>query len=228
MSHPIHSVQYVRKKYKTYQFISVLFAIITIVAAISAAITGFRITQLNNRQGESISLQKPESSNADEFKAEIKALKKKSIGYQKKLASEKSRVKSLSAKIETLENELKKSSELPKTDSAPAAGSNTGEAAGPEASAPTDVENTKPISPESPLSAEPIAPQSKEGVESPAIIDSQIPRKDMAPKPESIPSASPMTTVKPPPATESDPGTEDKTPPPAPATQPAVAPQTGP
>lgn len=186
MNHPIHSVQYVRKKYKTYQFISVLFALITIVAAISATITGFRITQLIDHQKETISLQKTKTADLNELQAEIKALKKESIGYQKELASEKKRVKSLSAKIETLKNELKKISDLPVAKSTPRSGSIAGDAAGPERSASTDAD------------------------------------------PESIPSASPMTTVKPPSATASDPGTMDDTPPPATATQPAVAPATDP
>ena len=226
MSHPIHSVNYVRKKYKTYQLISIIFAVITIAAALSAAVTGFRITRMNNRQKEALSLQRPEVTDLNELKAEIKALKKESIGYQKQLASEKKRVKSLSAKIETLENELTKTSELPKTETAPAAESNTeaaADAAGLGAAAPIAAEDTV-----STIIPTPSAPQEKEALESPPTIDSQTPHKDKAPASGSIPSAPPVTTVKPPPATESDSGTEDKTPPPAPAAQPEVAPDTGP
>ena len=227
MSYPSHSVQYVRKKYKTYQFISVVFAVITIVAALSAAITGFRITQLHNRQNNALSRQATDAANTEELKAEIKALKNESIANQKQLASEKSRVKTLSAKIEALENQLQKSSRTMKLEPAPAteAGPKTdAETVGPEASAPTVEEATKPILPESPTAAEPRSQQSKEAVESPAVLDPQTLPKNTAPATGSVPPASPKSTVETTPATVSEPGAEVKKPPPASATQPSAVP----
>jgi hypothetical protein len=234
MRYHIHSVQYVRKKYKTYQFISVVFAGITIVATLSAAITGLRITQLHNRQNDTLSHQGTDTANTEKLKAEIKALKKESIANQKQLTTEKSRVKTLSAKIEALENQLHKSSRTKEMESAPAidspaTGAKTkagAHAAGADASEPTVVEDTKPNSPEIPLAAEPRAPQSKEADQPPSILDPQSLSKDTAPETGSVPPTSPMTTVETNPVTASEPGAEEKKPPAASATQPPVVPET--
>lgn len=202
MSPSIHSVQYVRKKYKTYQLITFLFAVITIVAALAAAVSGHRITQLNALQKKSLEDQRAEAVNADQLKAEIKALKKESSGYQKQVASEKNRIKALSAKIEALEKELNKTSRTEATETAPAV-----------------VESTKPVLPEEPVAAEPQKPQPGQIVEPSAPMEAQTPPENMTPQTEALPSAQPMTIIENPPAVESHGNVEDKTPPSAPAAQ---------
>lgn len=174
MSPSIHSVQYVRKKYKTYQFITFLLALITIVAALAAAISGYRITQLNALQKKSLENQKAEAVNADQLKAEIKALKKESSGYQKQLASEKKRIKAFSAKIETLEKELNKTSQTEATETAPAV-----------------VESTKPVLPEASVAAESQEPQPGQIVEPSATMEAQTPPENTTPQTEALPSAQP-------------------------------------
>ena len=159
--------------------ISTIFVVITIAVAISAAVTGLRITRLNDRQKEALSLEKTAAANLNKLKVEIEALKKESIGYQKQLASEKKRVKSLSAKIETLENELDKMSELPQTETAP-----TG-----------DGDTVSTIISKPPTPPTPSAPQEKEALESLPAIDSDPGTGDEAspPAPAAQPAVVPDT-----------------------------------
>ena len=49
MQQPTDSVQYMRKKYKTFQILTAIFGTITVLAALTAAITGLRITVLYDR-----------------------------------------------------------------------------------------------------------------------------------------------------------------------------------
>ena len=108
MNHPIHSIQYIKKKYKTYQVITIIFVTATILTAITAAVSGVRISRMQLRLEKAVISTENKSNNEGVLESQISELKAQLTENDQQLSAEKQQSKNLMKKVIELEADLKK------------------------------------------------------------------------------------------------------------------------
>ncbi len=113
MSVPIHSIQHIKSKYKKFQLIAIIFALITLVAFILATLSSFLLANLTKKRA-SAAIQQQLSN--EELRKQIgtlkdqqrqtEVLKTKLTATQKRLSESRHTIKNLESKIQSLEAEL--------------------------------------------------------------------------------------------------------------------------
>lgn len=107
MTRSTHTVKYAQGNFKKYQILAVIFALITVVASLMAAMSGIRVKTLQKSRTEAIaSNNEDEKQRAEAATGAIEALKKQLATSQEQLAAEKQNVKNLIGKIGELERQI--------------------------------------------------------------------------------------------------------------------------
>ena len=108
MNHPIHSIQYIKKKYKTYQFITIIFVTATILTEIAAAVSGFQISRMQDRLEKAVISTENKPNNEGALENQIAELKSQLVENNQQLSAEKQQSKKLMKRVSELEADLKK------------------------------------------------------------------------------------------------------------------------
>lgn len=198
MTSSIHPVQQIRAKYRKYQIIALCCTIITVTAALLAALSGLQLTHLRTEQEKTIANMpvaapiEPVLQSDPALEKELETAVQRLAEAQRQIATERENVRKLMVRIAELERQLVEATnrinQLEKERSAAPPPPKT--QAAPAASAPAPPKQPQPtVAPASPSEQTIQPPPQTHGVEKPTQTPSPVlPAAVTEPAPEQVPS----------------------------------------
>ncbi|MDA8141549.1 MAG: hypothetical protein M0036_23135 [Desulfobacteraceae bacterium] len=107
MTRPEHSIKYMQASFKKYQILAILFALLTAVASLFAALSGMQINALKKAQTDVTMSEKANQKKRDDAALQVQeSLKQQIAAVQEQLNTEKQNNKNLQLKVGDLKNQL--------------------------------------------------------------------------------------------------------------------------